>query len=91
MIPLFIVAAITALVTFGLSLLPGSTFMAIPSAATAAITTVGGVGGWMLGLGGTAVKSTLLVLLPLVVTIKVFSFGWQILRKWRPPGMARTL
>lgn len=91
MIFLYLVAALTALITFALSLLPGDTFLAMPAAATDAIAQAGAIGSWLLNLAGSSVRETVLTILPLVIAIKLVAFGWQILRKWRPPGLARTL
>jgi len=91
MIFLYLVAAITAIITFALSLLPGADFLAFPTAATAAIAQAGSIGSWFLNLAGADVRAAILTMLPFVIAIKLVGFGWQILRKWRPPGLARTL
>jgi len=91
MIFLYLVAALTGIITLAISLLPGPDFLALPEAAIDAVATAGHVGGWLLGLAGADVKAALLVALPIIVGVKITAFGWTVLRHWRPPGLARTL
>jgi len=91
MIFLFFVAALTAILTFGIQILPGETFLAMPVAATAALHSAGGVAGWALGLAGEDVKAAVLVALPLVVGVKIAVLLWGIVRNWRPPIVSKIL
>jgi len=91
MIFLFIVAALAALLTFALSILPGPDFFALPAAATSAMETAGGVGGFFLGLAGEDVKAAALTILPLFLGVKIAVLLWTIIRNWKPPIVGKYL
>jgi len=85
MIFVLLMAAVTGILTFALQLLPGDDFLALPDLMYTAVGTAAGWAGWALSLSGTAVKDTVLTIVPLVIGLKLTIFLWKILTHWRPP------
>jgi hypothetical protein len=85
MVFLYLIAALSALLTFSLKLLPGSDFLPIPSVAYTAMGTAAGWTGWLLGLGGADIKETLTYIIFLVIPLELTYLGWKILMRWKPP------
>jgi len=91
MLFIYLIAAFSGLLSFGLGVLPGPTFLALPDVAYTAVETVAGWCGWALGLMGEDVKDTMLLIIPLTISINVSLWLWSILRNWRPPVVGGLL
>jgi len=91
MIFLYVIAALSALLTFAFGMLPDGGFLPLPTAAYGAVNYFGGVVGWGLGLAGDEIKAALLVSIPIIIGVNVTLFLWDIVRKWRPPVVGKIL
>lgn len=89
MVFLWLIGLIAYLTTWILSLLPDATFLPLPDVAANAVGTVAGWFGWLIGLGGANLKSTILTVLPIVIGIEVAAFLWHIIRHWRVPLISK--
>jgi len=91
MIFLYIVAALTALITFVFGILPDATFLPLPDAAYAGVRYIGSVIGWGFGLAGNDIKEALVTMVPIVIGVNLTLYLWQILKSWRPPVIGKFL
>jgi len=91
MLFMYLIGLIAYLLSFILSLLPDSTFLALPTAAWTAVGTVSGWFGWLIGLGGTQLKNTILTCIPIVMAIEIASLLWHIIRKWKTPFISKFI
>jgi len=91
MLILWVVGALSALLTFVFSALPDTTFLALPSEAYDAVVYVGGIIGWGSGLAGADIKTAFLTTVPLIIGVNVAVLLWQIVRKWKPPVIGKIL
>jgi len=89
MIFLYVLASLSALLTFSLQLLPGETFLPLPTVAYDAVETVASYAGWALGLAGPDIKATILTILALAVPLEITVLLWRVLVKWRPPILGK--
>jgi len=91
MIFLLLLAALSAFATIVFSVLPPGTFLAVPAAATTAVTSAGGYAAWAIGLAGTSVSAAVTTIIPIWLGIEVAVLLWHVVTRWRPPFTRRLL
>lgn len=91
MIWLYIIAALTGVMTMAFSILPPNTFLALPDAMYTALGTVSGWVGWALGLFGSEIKGTLVTALTAYLAILIPLFLFDVLRRFSFPIVGRWL
>lgn len=85
MIFLLLAAAIAGIMTLAFSILPSSSFLALPDAVYTSIGTVSGWMSWGAGLFGPTIKTAIVTATLSYVAIMIAFFLWDVIRTFTFP------